>query len=209
MSGRFCDVEPIDVQRHAADLYGAHAVDRDGRNWTYFSYGPFENADDYRRWLSDVSALDDPFLHAIVEKGTRQAVGVAAYMRIDPPNGVMEVGHVHYSPRLQRTPAGTEAMYLMMRRTFDELGYRRYEWKCDSLNAASRRAAERYGFTFEGIFRQATVYRERSRDTAWYSLLDLEWPATKLAFERWLAPDNFDEHSHQHRTLSQYLRELR
>src|SRR5207247_8708068 len=112
-------------------------------------------------------------------------------MRIDAPNGVLEVGHINYSPQLQRKPAGTEAMYLMMRRAFDELGYRRYEWKCDSLNEPSRRAAERYGFTFEGIFRQATVYKGRSRDTAWYSLLDSEWPTSKAAFERWLAPENF------------------
>jgi RimJ/RimL family protein N-acetyltransferase len=204
MTGRFCRVEPIAVQRHAAELHESNAEDEDGRNWTYFGYGPFEHVDAYRSWLADMAASHDPFLHAIIDAGTGSAVGVAAFMRIDPPNGVMEVGHVHYSPRLQRTPAGTEAMYLMMRRAFDELGYRRYEWKCDSLNAPSRRAAERYGFTFEGIFRQATVYKGRSRDTAWYSILDHEWPARKSAFERWLAPENFDQQGRQRRPLSAF-----
>ena len=126
-----------------------------------------------------------------------------AYLRIEPAVGVIEVGHINYSPLLQRHPASTEAMYLMMRRVFDELGYRRYEWKCDSLNAASRAAAERLGFRFEGIFRQATVYRHRSRDTAWFSILDGEWPALKRAFERWLAPDNFDAAGKQKRRLQE------
>jgi RimJ/RimL family protein N-acetyltransferase len=204
MTGRFCRVEPIDVQRHADDLHAANAGDPEGRNWTYFGYGPFQDGDAYRAWLSDISKPDDPFFHAIVDAATGKAMGVAAFMRIDPPNGVMEVGHVHYSPQLQRTPAGTEAMYLMMRRAFDELGYRRYEWKCDSLNAASRRAAERYGFTFEGIFRQATVYKGRSRDTAWYSMLDHEWPSRKSALEQWLAPANIDEQGRQRRALSHW-----
>jgi RimJ/RimL family protein N-acetyltransferase len=122
---------------------------------------------------------------------------VAAYLRIDPANGVIEVGHINYSPRLQRTAAATEAMYLMMRRVFDELGYRRYEWKCDDLNAPSRAAAKRLGFTFEGVFRQAIVYKERNRDTAWFSMLDSEWPSRKREFERWLDPANFDAAGHQ------------
>ena len=130
-------------------------------------------------------------------------MGVAAFMRIEPRHGVIEVGHVHFGPSLQRTAAATEAMYLMMRRAFDELGYRRYEWKCDSLNQPSRRAALRLGFTFEGIFRQATIYKGRSRDTAWFSLLDAEWPARKAALERWLATENFDKDGRQRRPLSE------
>ncbi len=145
--------------------------------------------------------MDDPLFHAIVDSKSGSAVGVAAYMRIDAANGVIEVGHLNFSPRLQATTAATEAMYLMMRRAFDELGYRRYEWKCDSLNEASRRAASRLGFRFEGVFRQAVVYKGRNRDTAWYSVLDSEWPALKAGFERWLSPDNFDENGCQRRKL--------
>jgi RimJ/RimL family protein N-acetyltransferase len=201
--GRFCRVEPVDVQRHARQLFDAQAEDRDGRNWTYLGVGPFETFDRYRAWLSEMAVLEDPLFHAIIDASSGEAIGVAAYMRIDPPNGVIEVGHINYSPRLQRTPAGTEAMYLMMRRAFDELGYRRYEWKCDDLNAPSRKAAARYGFTFEGIFRQATVYKGRSRDTAWFSILDSEWPARKATFERWFAPENFDAAGRQRLSLSQ------
>src|SRR5262245_48398876 len=192
MLGRFCRVEPIDSDRHADDLFRAISDDHDGRNWTYSSYGPFGDFQTYHNWLVQVGALDDPLFHAIVDAVDGHAVGVAAYMRIDPANGVIEVGHINYSPRLQHTTPSTEAMFLMMRRVFDELGYRRYEWKCDSLNAPSRRAALRLGFTFESIFRQAIVYRGRNRDTAWFSITDKEWPALKRAYEAWLAPANFD-----------------
>ena len=204
MTGRFCRVEPVDVDRHAADLYEANLEVGDGRNWTYLPYGPFDDFPAYREWLAQKAVHDDPLFHAIVDRSGK-AVGVAAYMRIDPPNGVIEVGHLNFSPRLQRTPAATEAMYLMMRRAFDEVGYRRYEWKCDSLNAPSRKAAARLGFTFEGVFRQALVYRNRNRDTAWYSMLDSEWPARKAAFEEWLAPENFDEAGIQRRTLQELM----
>jgi RimJ/RimL family protein N-acetyltransferase len=146
---------------------------------------------------------DDPLFHAILDGGTGRAVGVASYLRIDPPVGVIEVGHINYSPALQGTTAATEAMYLMMRRVFDELGYRRYEWKCDALNAPSRAAAERLGFVFEGIFRQATIYKGRNRDTAWYSIVDGEWPRLRDAFERWLDPANFDAQGRQRQRLSE------
>jgi RimJ/RimL family protein N-acetyltransferase len=198
MSGRFCRLERIDVERHASDL---HAANTDPSSWTYLFYGPFDDFKSYRQWLADMAARDDPFFYAIVDNVTRKATGVAAYMRIDPPNGVIEVGHLNFSPALQQTPAATEAMYLMMRRAFDELGYRRYEWKCDSLNGPSRRAAERLGFRYEGEFRQAIVYKHRSRDTSWYSIVDSEWPARKKAFEAWLAPDNFDAAGRQRRSL--------
>jgi RimJ/RimL family protein N-acetyltransferase len=204
MEGRFCRLEAIDPSRHAADLFAANGDDRDGRNWTYLPYGPPADGQDYRRWMEQFCCGDDPLYHAILERHSGRAVGVASFMRIDPASGVIEVGGINYSPRLQRTPAATEAMYLMMRRAFDELGYRRYEWKCDTLNAPSRAAAARLGFRFEGIFRQAIVYKGRSRDTAWFSILDGEWPALKSAFERWLDPANFDDGGRQRRRLSEF-----
>jgi RimJ/RimL family protein N-acetyltransferase len=203
MKGRFCVVEPIDPARHAADLHSANSLDREGRNWTYLPYGPFDRLEDYRIWLDRVSAGDDPLFHTIIERRSGQAVGVASYMRIDPAAGVIEVGGINYAPPLQRTIAGTEAMYLMMRRVFDELGYRRYEWKCDSLNASSRAAAQRLGFQYEGMFRQATVYKARNRDTCWFSILDSEWPGLKRRFERWLDPANFDAAGRHRQSLSQ------
>ncbi len=148
---------------------------------------------------------DDPLFHTIVDLATGKAVGVATFMRIDRAHGVIEVGNINYSPLLQRTPAATEAMFLMMRRVFDELGYRRYEWKCDSLNAPSRAAALRLGFQFEGIFRQAVVYKGRNRDTAWFSMIDSEWPALKRAYEQWLAPENFDAEGRQPRKLAEFI----
>lgn len=202
MEGRYCRVEPIDPERHAADLYSANALDPEGRNWTYLPYGPFARLADYRSWLDRISAADDPLFHAIIEGRSGRAAGVASYMRIDAAAGVVEVGGINYAPPLQRTAAATEAMYLMMRRVFDELGYRRYEWKCDSLNAPSRAAALRLGFRYEGMFRQATVYKARNRDTCWFSILDGEWPVLRPAFERWLDPANFDAMGRQLRSLS-------
>lgn len=152
-----------------------------------------------------MSAQDDPLFYAILDKKTEKAVGLASYLRIQPKVGVLEVGHIHYSPLLQKTPLATEAMFLLMRRAFDELGYRRYEWKCDALNAGSRKAALRLGFTFEGIFRQASVYKGRSRDTAWYSVIDREWPALKEAHEAWLSPENFDAQGRQLARLSTFI----
>lgn len=196
MTGRTCRVEPVDIARHADALFEANQED-DGRNWTYLSSEPFSDRDAYREWLARMAPADDPMFHAIVDARNDQAIGVAAYLRIDRPNGVIEVGHINYSPRLQRTVMATEAMYLMMRRVFDELGYRRYEWKCDDLNAPSRAAAVRLGFTYEGTFRQAIVYKGRNRDSAWFSMLDSEWPAIRAEYERWLAPSNFDENGQQ------------
>jgi RimJ/RimL family protein N-acetyltransferase len=203
MQGRTCRVEPLDPDHHAADLFAANREDLDGRMWTYLFVDPFEILADYRRWVEKACQGDDPLFHAIVDQTDGRALGVATFMRIDRGNGVIEVGGIAYSPRLQRSVAATEAMYLMMRRAFDELGYRRYEWKCDSLNAPSRAAALRLGFTFEGIFRQAVVYKGRNRDTAWFSILDGEWPRIKAAFERWLDPANFDEDGSQIRSLAE------
>jgi len=201
MTGRYCRVEKLDPARHAADLFAAYAQAPDGRDWSYLAVPRFADADAYAAYARTIAALADPLHHAIVDLATGKAVGTAALMRIDRPNGVIEVGWITYSPPIQRKPAGTEAQYLLMRRAFDELGYRRYEWKCDCLNAPSRRAAERYGFTLEGIFRQATVYKGRNRDTAWHSILDGEWPRVRAAFEAWLAPENFDAEGRQRRSL--------
>ena len=205
LEGRFCRVEPLDVARHARDLHDANALDPDGRMWTYLSSGPFASFEDYRRWLEPRPASEDPLFFTFVAKGSGRAVGLGSYLRIDPPNGTIEVGHLQFSPLLQRTPAATEAMYLMMRNAF-ELGYRRYEWKCDALNERSRQAAERLGFAFEGIFRQAIVYKGRSRDTAWYSIIDQEWPALDAAFRAWLDPANFDADGRQRRGLGELRR---
>ncbi|HEY4134357.1 MAG TPA: GNAT family protein [Alphaproteobacteria bacterium] len=201
--GRYCRLERIDPARHAADLYAAFAEAPDLRDWTYMFAGPFTDYEGYAAYLRGEAAKRDPFHHAIVDTASGKAIGSAAYSRIDPAHGVIEVGAVTYSRALQRSRAGTEAMFLMMRRAFDELGYRRYEWKCDSLNAPSRRAAERYGFQYEGTFRQAVVYRGRNRDTAWFSIIDRDWPALRAAFERWLDPENFDGEGRQHRSLTE------
>jgi RimJ/RimL family protein N-acetyltransferase len=201
MTGRYCRVEPIDPARHARELYDANALDPSSRNFTYLLSGPFDTFDAYRRWMESSCLGDDPLFHAIVDTATDKATGVATFMRIDTNNGVIEVGNINYSPLLQRKPAATEAMYLMMKRAF-ELGYRRYEWKCDSLNAPSRAAAQRLGFSYEGIFRQATIYKGRSRDTAWYAAIDKEWPELERAFQRWLDPSNFDGDGRQRVRLS-------
>ncbi len=201
MAGRFCRVESLDPDQHAESLYQANALDVEGRNWTYLPYGPFETPESYHAWVESVAASSDPLFYAIVDSATERAVGVASYLRITPAIGSIEVGHLNFSPLLQRTPAATEAMYLMMKRAF-ELGYRRYEWKCDALNAPSRAAAQRLGLSFEGIFRQATVYKGRNRDTAWFAAIDGEWPLLEAAFTRWLDPANFDEHGNQRTRLA-------
>lgn len=201
MIGRYCRVEPLDPDRHAAELYEANAREPSGRAYTYLFSGPFDSFGAYLQWMKSSCLGDDPLFHAIIDASTGKAVGVASYMRIDPKVGSIEVGNINYSPLLQRKPAATEAMYLMMKRVF-ALGYRRYEWKCDSLNAPSRAAAQRLGFSYEGIFRQATIYKGRNRDTAWYAMIASEWPELDEAFTRWLAPENFDEQGRQRLRLS-------
>ena len=201
MTGRYVRVERLDA-RHAAELFEANAEDRDASHWTYLFDEKPQTAAAYEAWIAKSATTLDPMFHAIVDLATGKAAGVAAYMRIDRNHGVIEVGHINFAPRLQRTRQATEAIFLMMKRAFDELGYRRFEWKCDALNAPSRAAALRFGFTFEGIFRQAIVYKGRNRDTAWYSITDSEWPAIKSAFEAWLDPANFDAAGRQLRPLA-------
>ncbi|WP_282609943.1 GNAT family N-acetyltransferase [Pelagibius sp. Alg239-R121] len=202
MEGRYCSVEPIDPDRHAAELHDANRKDTDARIWTYMPYGPFASLDDYRAWMTTTCLGSDPLFHTVIDKASGKAAGVASYLRIEPSIGVIEVGHINYAPALQKTVAATEAMYLLMRRVFDELGYRRYEWKCDALNAGSRAAAARLGFQFEGIFRQATMYKGRNRDTAWFGITDKDWPEIKGRMETWLDPANFDAHCRQLKSLS-------
>ena len=198
MVGQYCSVVTIGIE-HSTDLYTAFRADTEDRIWTYLPIGPYLDADAFRGWLHEAITWDDPLMHAIIVDG--RALGHASYLRISPTNAAIEVGYINLSPALQRTRASTEFQYLMMRRVFDELGYRRYEWKCDALNAPSRKAALRLGFTYEGTFRQATHYKGRNRDTAWFSILDTEWPKLKSRFENWLSPDNFDTHGHQIRRL--------
>jgi RimJ/RimL family protein N-acetyltransferase len=205
MPGRYCRLEPLDPDRHAAALFAANAAETDGRSWTYLAYGPFDSLASYTAWMRAFCLGDDPLFFAVVDSATELPVGVTSYLRITPAAGVMEVGHLHYSPGLKRSRLWTEAMYLMMGRAF-ALGYRRYEWKCDTLNAASRAAAERLGFRFEGVFRQATIYKGRNRDTAWYSVIDADWPALRAAFEKWLDPANFDADGRQRTRLSELTR---
>ena len=201
MEGRFCRVEPLHPDRHAAELHAANALDQEGRNWTYLSYGPFPTLESYRAWIDNVCLGNDPMFFAIADLSTGKPIGVASYTRIAPSRGSIEVAHVNFSSLLQRKPVATEAMYLMMKRAF-ELGYRRYEWKCNALNARSRAAAQRLGLSFEGVFRQETVHKGRNRDTAWYAAIDSEWPALEAAFMSWLDPGNFDEKGMQRTSLS-------
>ena len=207
IEGRTCRIELLDCSRHSAALYEAFIKDSENRNWTYLPYGPFEDHESFDSWLESVASSEDPLFHSIIDLKTEMAAGVASYLRINPSDGVIEVGHIHFSPHLQRTTLSTEAMFLMMKRVFDELGYRRYEWKCDALNAPSRAAALRLGFKFEGIFRQATMYKGRNRDTAWYAIIDKDWPEIRNAYTAWLDPSNFDTSGNQLSSLQASITE--
>jgi len=194
LKGRYGRLEKLQPE-HADDLWRVFA----GHDelWTYIAgNGPFANAADFASYIAMRAAADDPYAYAIIDQAGR-AVGLLTLLRIVPDMRVIEVGHVLYSPTLQRTPLGTEAQYLLARYVFEDLGYRRYEWKCDALNSASRRAALRYGFVYEGTFRQYMIAKGRNRDNSWYSMLDSEWPARKQSFERWLAPENFNQDGQQ------------
>ncbi|MZI92933.1 GNAT family N-acetyltransferase [Vibrio sp. CAIM 722] len=203
LQGRTCRIEPLNVPKHLNDLYEAYSQAPDGRDWTYMFAGPFTNKETFADYLTSAAASLDPKHYAIVELASEQALGTFSLMRIDVHHGVIEVGNVAFSPRLKQTTMATEAHFLLMQYVFEQLHYRRYEWKCDSLNAPSRRAALRLGFTFEGIFRQAIVYKGRTRDTAWFSVIDKEWSAMKTAFNSWLSPHNFDAQGHQIKPLEE------
>jgi RimJ/RimL family protein N-acetyltransferase len=192
--GSYALLEPIDADKHTSDLFAAF-IGAD-HLWTYMPHGPFSAESEYRAWVESKQGDQDPYFYAILDQQSRKAIGVASYLRIDPGARSIEVGWITYSPLLQRSRIATEAMFLMMRNAFD-LGYRRYEWKCDVLNTRSMRAAERLGMTYEGTFRQATVVKGRNRDTAWFAILDGQWPGMESAFERWLDPANFDATGNQ------------
>jgi RimJ/RimL family protein N-acetyltransferase len=197
-------LEPLDPAAHARDLFHAgHDGEAARRLWTYMPYGPFDDERTFARWLQACATFNDPLFFAIRDKVSGNAAGMASYLNIRPPDGVLEVGHIWFAPALQRTRAATEALFLLIRRAFDELGYRRVEWKCDALNGASRRAALRLGCRFEGVFYRHMIVKGCNRDTAWYAIIDEEWPRLRDAFERWLAADNFDEGGRQRLSLRQ------
>jgi len=197
-------LRPVDPDRDAGPLYAAsHPPAGDASIWTYLFDGPFEDTEQMKRDLSERAVSEDPLFFTIEPLPDGDPSGIASYLRITPEFGVIEIGNIWFAPRLQRTVAATEAIYLLARQVFDDLGYRRLEWKCDALNATSRRAAERFGFTFEGVFREHMVIKGRNRDTAWYAIVDGDWPALRAAFERWLDPANFDASGQQLRRLSE------
>jgi RimJ/RimL family protein N-acetyltransferase len=200
LEGNWCRLIPLQ-QEQAPDLYHAFSQASDDSHWTWLPMEPPRDVDVFAQQLAQAAATDDPLHFTVIDNASQRPVGTLALMRIAPQHGVMEVGHVHFSALMQRSPLSTEAHWLLMQYAFNELGYRRYEWKCDSLNAPSRRAAQRLGFQFEGVFRQALVYKGRNRDTAWYSIIDSEWPRLNTAFQRWLSPANFDEQGRQRQTL--------
>lgn len=212
LTGRYCRLERLSPD-HAFDLFAADQADIHGESWTYLPYGPFADLGSYRQWIEQMSSGRDPLFYAVLDTDsdvaagspTAEAVGspagVLSYLRCFPDAGSIEVGHVHFSPALQRRRTATEAQYLMMRHAFEDLGYRRYEWKCDAMNAASRAAAVRLGFRYEGTFRQAVVVKGRNRDTAWYSVVDGEWPGVGAALRAWLDPKNFDQNAEQRTPL--------
>lgn len=201
LQGQYCTLELFDISKHAAKLFSALQINNLGESWTYLPYGPFENENEFSAWLQ--KAMQDPTVvfYAILDN-KKNPIGICSYLAINPEHGSIEVGHLHFSKLLQRTPAATEAMFLMMQYAFEELNYRRYEWKCNSLNEPSIKAALRLGFKFEGTFRQHNVFKGCNRDTNWYSIIDSEWPALKENFMRWLKPSNFDRDGHQKTNLN-------
>jgi RimJ/RimL family protein N-acetyltransferase len=203
LAGRFGSVERLDAARHGESLW--EALSGHDRLWTYMSYGPLADRAAFLGWLADRQALEDPFYYAVVDR-SRRAVGLETLVAIRPDMRAVEVGHIVLGPALQRTPLATEAQYLLARYVFETLGYRRYEWKCNTLNAASYRAALRFGFVFEGVFRNHMISKGRSRDSAWFAMIDTDWPARKAAFERWLAPENFDAAGRQRSSLRELNR---
>lgn len=200
LEGPYARLEPLN-SAHAADLWDAFTDDADGRTWTYLGIGPFESQAPFDEWILGASESADPFFYAIIDRTTDRAVGFGSFLRIDPASRTTEVGWLTFSPRMQRTPVSTDAMFLMMREAF-ALGNRRYEWKCNALNAPSIAAAHRLGFSFEGLFRQALVTKGRNRDTAWFSIIDSDWPDLARAFMQWLSPENFDANGKQRSRLS-------
>jgi len=191
IEGRLVDLKPLNSNKYAKELFSSNLLDEKGINWAYLPYGPFDSQAEYVKWIRSFEEGDDPVFFAIISKKLKKAIGIASFLRINPANGLIEVGHINYSPLLQKTTEATEAMFLMMKWVFDN-GYRRYEWKCNALNLKSRRAAQRLGFSYEGVFRQMTISKGRNRDTAWFAIIDKEWQDLKRCFDQFLSESNFD-----------------
>ena len=191
IEGRLVDLKPLNSNKYAKELFSSNLLDEKGINWAYLPYGPFDSQAEYVKWIRSFEEGDDPVFFAIISKKLKKAIGIASFLRINPANGLIEVGHINYSPLLQKTTEATEAMFLMMKWVFDN-GYRRYEWKCNALNLKSRRAAQRLGFSYEGVFRQMTISKGRNRDTAWFAIIDKEWQDLKKCFDQFLSESNFD-----------------
>ncbi|HZP19420.1 MAG TPA: GNAT family protein [Bauldia sp.] len=200
LEGRFCRIEKLDPARHGDGLW--HSFNGHDRLWTYMAYGPFADGSTFANWLDERAVMLDPYSYVVCDRARGHPLGIVTYLEIRPAMRVIEMGNIVYSPGLQRSPAATEAQYLLARYVFEDLGYRRYEWKCNALNEPSRRAAARLGFTYEGTFRQHMIVKGRNRDTAWFAMLDTDWSGRKAAFERWLDPANFDSRGRQHLSLS-------
>ena len=194
IDGKLVSIKPLIANEFAEELFMANALDKEGNNWEYLPYGPFESLSDYIDWIQSFEEHNDPVFFAIISKKLKKAIGIASYLRINPNDGLIEVGHINYSPLLQRTTEGTEAMFLMMQWAFDN-GYRRYEWKCNALNMRSRKAAQRLGFSYEGVFRQMTISKGRNRDTAWFAIIDKDWQVIQKCFHQFLSDINLDEKS--------------
>jgi RimJ/RimL family protein N-acetyltransferase len=207
LEGKLVDLKPLNANKYAEELFRANSLDEAGINWTYLPYGPFETAVDYANWIKSFGEGDNPNFLAIISKKLKKAVGIASYLRINPSVGLIEVGHINYSPLLQKTTEATEAMYLMMKWAFDN-GYRRYEWKCNALNLGSRRAAQRLGFSYEGVFRQMTISKDRNRDTAWFAIIDKEWEEIQQCFIQFLDDENFNNKGEAKVSLSSLTRPL-
>ena len=191
IEGKLVDLKPLIASEFAEELFISNAIDKEGINWSYLPYGPFDSQVDYAKWIKSFEEGDDPIFFAVISKKLKKAIGIASFLRINPTKGLIEVGHINYSPLLQKTTEATEAMFLMMKWVFDN-GYRRYEWKCNALNLKSRRAAQRLGFSYEGVFRQMTISKGRNRDTAWFAIIDKEWVEIERCFDQFLSESNFD-----------------
>jgi RimJ/RimL family protein N-acetyltransferase len=191
IEGKLVDLKPLIASEFAEELFISNAIDKEGINWAYLPYGPFDSQVNYTKWIKSFEEGDDPVFFAIISKKLKKAIGIASFLRINPTKGLIEVGHINYSPLLQKTTEATEAMFLMMKWVFDN-GYRRYEWKCNALNLKSRRAAQRLGFSYEGVFRQMTISKGRNRDTAWFAIIDKEWAEIEKCFDQFLSESNFD-----------------
>jgi RimJ/RimL family protein N-acetyltransferase len=201
LKGKYVILEPLKISKHSRDLFDNFSKDKKKLIWKYLPYGPFKTNKSFKKWAKSFCLNKDPFFYAVYSYRVKQYCGMTSYLRITPEHGSIEVGHINYSPILQNTAEGTETMYLMMKNAFDTLGNRRYEWKCNNLNNASKNAAKRLGFKFEGVFRQMFVFKGRNRDSAWFSIVDKEWKKLKKGYIRFLTSSNFDKKNKQLKKL--------